>query len=211
MGSVTRSARSQSRAEKRDEMSRRLLEAFEEHLATASFTEVSVDRLVSQAGVSRSAFYLHFADKVDLLRMLYSGVVVELIESAETWWSLPPEATKAEILEGFEILLETYRRHERVMRAVAEVASYDQDMREQFDAMMGQAVQRVAQHIVLGQRSGAVRDGLDPEPVAACLTWMTERVLLQVLGTADRDEAQRHLVAMVDVYWHTLYGARASS
>lgn len=211
MGSVTRSARAQSRAEKRDEMSRRLLEALEEHLVTTTFTEVSVDRLVSEAGISRSAFYLHFADKTDLLRMLYGGVVVELIESAETWWSLPPNATKAEIQRGFEILLATYRRHERVMRAVAEVVAYDLQMRAEFDAMMGQAVARVAQHIALGQQSGAVRDGLDPEPVATCLTWMTERVLLQVLGTADPDEAERHLVAMVDVYWHTLYGARSAA
>lgn len=211
MGSVTRSARSQTRAEKRDEMSRRLLEALEEHLTTTTFTEVSVDRLVSEAGISRSAFYLHFADKVDLLRMLYSGVVIELMASAETWWSLPASASKAEVLRGFEILLETYRRHGRVMRAVAEVAGYDTDMRAEFDVMMGRAVGRVAQHIALGQREGSVRDGLDPEPVAACLTWMTERVLLQVLGTADPAEAERHLVAMVDVYWHTLYGARAEA
>lgn len=208
MGSLTRNVKASSRAVRRDEMSRRLLVALEEHLATASFTEFSVDRLVREAGISRSAFYLHFADKGDLLRTLYVGVVGDLIAAAQTWWGLPPDATKAEFHEGFRVLLDAYRPHARLMRAVTEVASYDQDVRLEFDAHMDRAVGEVVQHIRSGQASGAIREGLDAEPVANCLMWMTERVLMQVLGTADDDVADRYLAGLVEVYWHTLYEGR---
>lgn len=208
MASVTRTSKTSSRAAKRDELSRQLLEALEQGLETTSFTEFSVDRIVREAGVSRSAFYLHFEDKSDLLRMLYTGVVQELLEAAETWWGLPPDATKAELQEGFRVLLDAYRPHARVMQAVTEVASYDPDMRADFDALMGRAVGEVAEHIRSGQASGAVRAGLDAEAVAGCLTWMTERVLMQVLGAADEESADRHLSGLVDVYWHTLYEGR---
>lgn len=211
MASVTRNNKHRSRAERRDEVSRRLLVALEEHLSTSSFTEFSVDRLVREAGMSRSAFYLHFADKSDLLRTLYADVVQDLIEAAQTWWGLPADATKAELHEGFRVLLDAYRPHARLMQAVTEVASYDPDVKLEFDALMDRAVGEVMQHIRLGQASGAIREGLDAEAVAGCLMWMTERVLLQVLGTADDDVAERHLAGLVDVYWHTLYEGRRSS
>ncbi|WP_372787845.1 TetR/AcrR family transcriptional regulator [Paraconexibacter sp.] len=205
MGSVTRTTKTSSRATRRDEMSRRLLDALEQNLATASVTELSVDRLARDAGVSRSAFYLHFEDKADLLRLLYANVVEELIEAAGVWWSLPPGSTKEELLDGFRVLLDTYREHALLMQAVVEVATYDPDLRDEFDALMTRAVGEVVEHIRAGQESGSIRRGLDAQPVASCLTWMTERVLMQVLGTADEAEAQRHLAGLVDVYWHTLY------
>lgn len=205
MGSVTRNVRTTSRAARRDEMSRRLSEALEENLGTTSFTELSVEALVRDAGVSRSAFYQHFGDKADLLRHLYAGVVEELIAAAGVWWGLPPGASKADLHDGFGVLLDVYRKHALLMRAVVEVATYDPELRREFDALMERAVGEVATHIRMGQGTGAIRRGLDPEPVAACLTWMTERVLMQVLGTTEAVEAERHLGGLVDVYWHTLY------
>ena len=208
MGSVTRSSRATSRAERREELSHRLLAAVGRGLDEASYTELSVDRLVREAGVSRSAFYLHFEDKSDLLRSLYGGVVDELLAAAETWWSLPPEATRPEIYEGFRILLDAYRPHWQIMRAVNEVASYDPEVGAEFEALMGRAVGEVSGHIRTGQAAGAIRADLDADAVASCLTWMTERVLMQVLGSADAHDAHRHLSSLVDVFWHTLYAGR---
>src|SRR4051794_34010288 len=68
MPSVTRKSQS-SRAERRDNIRRRLLAVLENLLDKGeNFTEVSVERLVSEAGISRSTFYVYFEDKGDLLR-----------------------------------------------------------------------------------------------------------------------------------------------
>ena len=55
--------REHGRRQRREQMERRLLDA----------TELSVDRLSSEAGISRASFYIYFEDKGHLLRRLTSS------------------------------------------------------------------------------------------------------------------------------------------
>ena len=54
----------------------------------ASFTELSVDRLSTEAGISRASFYIYFEDKGHLLRRLAGQVFADLADSAERWWGV---------------------------------------------------------------------------------------------------------------------------
>src|ERR1700744_6699622 len=88
MPSVTRKPQA-SRQERRDQIERRLLGAPERLMrGGASFTELSVDRLSTEAGMSRANFYIYFEDKGDLLRRLAGQVFGDLAEGAERWWSV---------------------------------------------------------------------------------------------------------------------------
>jgi len=195
------------RADRRREAHRRLLTAVEQHLEQESFTELTVDKLVSMADISRSGFYIYFEDKNELLRALYHDVVEDLIKAAGTWWALPPDATKDQLREGFTILADAYRPHHKLMKAVAEVAGYDEAVRAEYEEMMGISVKQVTRHIREGQKTGFVRPELNASAVAGCLTWMTEQVLLRFVNpSTSAASAERHLNAMVDIYWITLYG-----
>src|SRR5256885_12848847 len=67
MPSVTRKSQT-TRAARRAELRARLLEVVERLLAHGeSFTEMSVERLVSEAGLSPPTFSLYFQDQGDLL------------------------------------------------------------------------------------------------------------------------------------------------
>lgn len=46
--------------------------------AGTSFTELSVDRLTTEAGMSRASFYIYFEDKGHLLRQLAGQVFGDL-------------------------------------------------------------------------------------------------------------------------------------
>ena len=88
MPSVTRKPQAK-RQERREQIERRLLDATERLMRDgASFTELSVDRLSTEAGMSRANFYIYFEDKGDLLRRLASQVFGELADSAELWWGV---------------------------------------------------------------------------------------------------------------------------
>src|SRR3954469_4925475 len=88
MPSVTR-RRSASRESRRDELRVRLLEVVERLLAEGEgFTEISVERLVAEAGMARSTFYVYFEDKGDLLRAWFAEITDELRGAASTWWQL---------------------------------------------------------------------------------------------------------------------------
>lgn len=94
MASVTRKPQA-NRQERRGQIERLLLDATERLMADgASFTELSVDRLATEAGISRASFYVYFEDKGDLLRRLASQVFEDLADAAERWWGCPVAATR---------------------------------------------------------------------------------------------------------------------
>lgn len=75
--------------QRREEIERRLPDATERlMLGGASFTELSVDRLATAAGISRASFYIYFEDKGHLLRRLAGQVFADLADSANRWWSV---------------------------------------------------------------------------------------------------------------------------
>src|SRR2546421_3862867 len=125
MASVTRKPHS-DRATRRGEIGRRLLDAVERLLADGeSFTEVSVERLVTEAELSRSTFYVYFEDKGDLLQALTADVMTEVIDAARAWWELPPDAQRADLEAAMRGIVSVYRGHMTLMVAVVEAASYD--------------------------------------------------------------------------------------
>jgi AcrR family transcriptional regulator len=210
MASVTRKPHG-DRAARRGEIGRRLLIAVEELLADGeSFTEVSVERLVTEAELSRSTFYVYFEDKGDLLQALTADVMTEVIDAARAWWELPPDAQRADLEAAMRGIVSVYRGHMTLMAAVVEAASYDARVRERFGELIQLARRELASHIADGQRRGFVRPDLDAAPVAGWLTWMAERGLYQLVRFAD-DEATvaRLTVALSAIVWNTLYeGAR---
>jgi AcrR family transcriptional regulator len=210
MASVTRKTHN-ARAARRDEIGRRLLVAVETLLAEGeSFTEVSVERLVGEAQISRSTFYVYFEDKGDLLQALTTDVMSEVIDAARAWWELPPEADRADVEAAMRGIVAAYRGHTTLMAAVVEASSYDARVRARFGELMVLSRRELAAHIADGQRRGFVRADVDPEPVAGWLTWMAERGLYQLVRFAgDEASVERLSRALAAIVWNTLYdGAR---
>jgi TetR/AcrR family transcriptional regulator, ethionamide resistance regulator len=205
MPSVTRKSQS-NRAQRREEIRERLLEAVERALASGdSYTELSVERLANEAKLSRSTFYVYFEDKGDLLRVLVADVIGRLIEATRVWWDLPRGFTRDDVHDAMTLLIDTYRPHNRLLGAVADTASYDAGVREAFMEMMDLSVKGVEDHIIRGQREGFVRPEIDPHPVASWLTWMTERGLYELVPGADDAVLARLADAQATIIWNTLY------
>ncbi len=78
MPSVTRKLQA-NREERRERIERQLLDATDRLMADGtSFTELSADKLATEAGISRASFYIYFEDKGHLLRRLATQVFGDL-------------------------------------------------------------------------------------------------------------------------------------
>jgi TetR/AcrR family transcriptional regulator, ethionamide resistance regulator len=172
-----------------------------------SYTELSVERIVREAGISRATFYVYFEDKGDLLRALAVDFIERMIGAAAAWWSLTGDATRMDLRDAMRAIIDAYQPHKVVMAAVVEVASYDAGLRELFGDLLNQTIAAVAQHIATGQAGGYVEAGLDPERTAAWLTWMAERGLYQLVAPATPAAIEKLLDAMTDITWNTLYAS----
>jgi len=205
MPSVTRK-RQGSRADRREEIRGKLLAVIERLLEDGeSFTEISVERMVSEAGVSRSTFYVYFEDKGDLLTAWFEEIRQELSEAAKAWWSLDGSATRDDVRKALENIVLTYQPHTTLMAATYDAAAYDPNVRELVTSMMRNNVAGLRRHIVAGQKEGFIAPGLIPTQTSGWLTWMAERGFHQLVRRASPAELEKLIEAYTDIVWNTLY------
>ena len=205
MPSITRKSQTR-RAARRDEIVADVLTAVEQLLEEGeSYTELSVERIVSRAEISRSTFYVYFEDKGDLILALTEDIVGQLIEAAARWWELPPEAGRDDLEQALRGVIDVYRPQQPLWGAVVDASSYDRRVRERFGEVVATAAAAVAKHIKDGQNAGYVRPDLDAKRTAQWLTWMTERGLNQLVRGANDAEVGRLTTALTAIVWNTLY------
>lgn len=184
MASVTRATRKPqaNRQERREQIERQLLDATDRLMADGtSFTELSVDRLATEAGISRASFYIYFEDKGDLLRRLARQVFGDLTEDAARWWTVAGRRDPADILSAMARIIASYRRHQPVLIALNEMAGYDAQVGATYRELLTGIGAQFTAVIEAGQADGSIRTTLPAATTASSLVWMVERVCQQNL------------------------------
>ena len=205
MPSVTRKPQV-SRQVRREQIERRLLDATERLMADgASFTELSVDRLATEAGISRASFYIYFEDKGHLLRRLTSQVFDDLAGAAERWWSVSRRRDPADVLAAMSELVASYRRHQPLLVALSEMAAYDAQVGDTYRDILATIAGRLAAIIEQGQSDGFIRPELPAATTASALTWMAERTCQQNLPGRPSSYDGELAATLTQIVWGTLY------
>jgi AcrR family transcriptional regulator len=172
--------------------------------AGSTFTELSVERLVAEAGMSRSTFYVYFEDKGALLLALESASMRSFYDGARTWIDHGPGVTREHVRAGMREVLARFAEAATIMRAVAETAVYDAAVRDQYDAAVQDYIRRVRRLIVEGRKTGEVRD-VHPQATATALGWMLERTSQRCVPGASSKQLDELAEGLADVVWSTLY------
>ena len=205
MTSVTRRPQAK-RQERRGQIERRLLDATERLMRDgASFTELSVDRLSTAAGMSRANFYVYFEDKGDLLRRLAGQVFGDLAGGAERWWSVAWRHNPEDVRAAMAAIITSYRRHQPVLVALNEMAGYDPLVAATYRDLLAGISARLAQVIEDGQADGSIRPGLPAATTASVLSWMVERACQQNLPTKPAGYDVELATALTEIVWAALY------
>ena len=205
MPSVTRKPQAK-RQERREQIERRLLDATERLMADGtSFTELSVDRLATEAGISRASFYIYFQDKGHLLRRLTGQVFDDLAKDGDRWWSVAERRRPADVLAAVTAIIASYRRHQPLLLAINEMAAYDAMVGANYNEVLGEIAARMAAVIEQGQRDGAIRPDLPAATTASSLTWMVERACQQNLPGSQQSYDAELAVTLTQIIWGALY------
>ncbi len=163
----------------------------------ASYAELTVGEIASEAGISRTSFYFAFEDKRDLLKAAAGELAGLMTEPAEQWLS-DPGSTRAELERALRVLVCGFAEHAPLLRAVIEAASYDAQVGVFWRDL-------VARYIVLARDRLCVGGACTPERagvLGAAAVWMTERVLYQeVACRAGRSDTTGVVEGLADVWW----------
>ncbi|GFG84422.1 TetR/AcrR family transcriptional regulator [Mycolicibacter algericus] len=209
MASVTRKPPT-SRQQRREEIERRLLDATERLMGEGtSFTELSVDRLATEAGMSRASFYIYFEDKGHLLRRLAGQVFGDLASGAERWWQVAGRRDPDDVHAAMTAIIASYRRHQPLLIALSEMAGYDPLVAATYRELLTGISGRVARVIEDGQVDGSIRRALPVAATASALTWMVERSCQQNLPAQDSGYDAELAAALTEIVWGALYLADA--
>jgi TetR/AcrR family transcriptional regulator, ethionamide resistance regulator len=194
-----------TRAGRRAAARARLLDVVERRLRDGeTYADIKVGEIVTEAGLSRTTFYVYFEDKADLLRTWYGEVSATIMDAARVWWDLDATAEQPDLRAALAGIVAAYRPHPELMAATHEAIGDDPGVRQTVDDAMASYMAGLAAHIERGQDAGFVDPALPPAETAYWLQWMAERGLHRMVRTeATRIDAL--LDAYAQIIWNTLY------
>lgn len=205
MPSITRKPQA-NRQERREQIERRLLDATERLMNDgASFTELSVDRLATEAGISRASFYIYFEDKGYLLRRLATQVFDDLTRAAQRWWSVSARLDPADVHAAMAAIIAAYRRHQPVLVALSEMSSYDAAVGDTYREILAGVIDGFTAVVTEGQAAGVIRSQLPPETTASALVWMVEQTCHQNLPFKPTSFDAELADVLTEIAWGALY------
>lgn len=183
-----------------------LLDATEALLAEgASFADLGVERIATQAGITRTAFYFYFADKRELLMALTADVNELLLEQANLWWSGEGEPG-VRLERALTNVARLFGEHAVLLKALGEVAAYDEQVAEHWQRLIGQFLEATEERIREEQAAGLATCS-NPSATAFALTWMTEGVLSQQILQLGLPADPQLIDALVEIWVRSVYGS----
>lgn len=205
MASLSR--RTEAQSSKRAAVEAAVLEATEVLLDEgASYSDLGIERIATRAGISRTAFYFYFRDKRELLMRLTAGVADELFSEAERWWSGDGDG-RAELDAAIAKVVDIYRRHPALLRAIVEAAAYDEEVARFWRALVGRFVDSTRERIEREQAAGNALAGVPAQATAFALVWMTERSAYERLVQHDTVGEEPFVDALLRIWLAAVYGA----
>jgi AcrR family transcriptional regulator len=169
--------------EQRETTRREILGAADRLLRERPYRELSVDLLMAQTGLSRTAFYRHFDDIPSLVLQLLAGVGRELWAIAERWRRDAVDDFAGSAREGLGGIVDFMVGHGRLVRAVADAAGTDERIEEgyrQFLDVFADLIEDGLDELVRADQL----DIPDTRAMARALNLMGEAFLLDQFGQA---------------------------
>ncbi len=184
-----------------DRREQAILTATGKLLARRPFGEVTIGEIASAAGVSRSSFYFYFADKTQLLLVLYSGVLEQMSAELERWFEDPDRHAEPWSETSVRAAVTVALRNSNVVVAALDSRGAHREIDEALSAFFDRAVGRCTLLIERERAAGLARtDGPSAHAIARALMHMTLHSIHELLRDGDSAEAEA-LVDTLTVLW----------
>ena len=167
--------------EQRETTRREILAAADRLLRQHPYRELSVEALMAQTGLSRTAFYRHFDDIPSLVLQLLQEIGRELYAIAEQWRRDAVDDFAGSAREGLAGTVEFMAGHGRLIRAVADAAATDERLEEGYRRFLDVFAGLIEDGLNELVRAGQL-EAPDTRALARALNLMGEAFLLDQFG-----------------------------
>ena len=173
-------------------------------LENISYDDLRVEDVMSEAGLTRTAFYRYFPDLESVLLAWLDVVRVEFEEAANRWLALDVDPD-AGILAATTGLAEVWSRHSRLLKAILDAATSGSRIqgtwRQMVESFFAPVERRFADLAARGRLSVA-----HPEETARALVWMCERYLSETFTRDLNVPVQTAGATLADIWRRVALG-----
>jgi AcrR family transcriptional regulator len=183
----------------RQESRERIIRATTEVVRRRSYSELTVDEVMREAGLGRTIFYRHFDDLADLLMRASREAIEELFEAQQSLVEAPPGDANGVVRKAFEAAADVYQRHGPLLRCVSEAAAADERVAEGYNAVRRRFDE-------LAEQSLRELGGRGPNPpanlaeTARALNLMNEIYLTDVFGREPRVSSETVVQTLTEIW-----------
>jgi AcrR family transcriptional regulator len=181
----------------RQESRERIVRAVELLVRKRSYSELTVDEVMSEAGLGRTIFYRHFDDLGDLLMRSSRAAIEELFEAQSNLVAARPGDARGAVRGALKAAADVYQHYGPLLRCVSEAAAVDERiaegytaMRERFDDFAERSLREV-----LGEGGHA-----DLAETARALNLMNETYLTDAFGREPRVSPETAVRTLVEIW-----------
>lgn len=181
----------------REEARRRIVEAAARLLATTRFRDLTVDVVMTEAGLPRTIFYRHF----DGLPHLVLGLLDELVDQTEAAAETAPDLDDPELLRSMLAhAVDTFARYGPLFLAIDEASRHDEEVERAYRATTERAIALTEALMVDGIQTGRITRQVSPPDMARALTLLNGNYLLDTLGREPRADPDMVLETLWTVW-----------
>jgi AcrR family transcriptional regulator len=195
----------ESEPRKSDRTREAILEAALDFLWTHPFRDLTVRKLMTDVGLSRSAFYKYFDDVYDLIEHLLRGFELDVFRETSAWFEGvgdPREMLRSSLINLVGI---AYARGP-ILRAVSDAAISDERLERTWQQTLARFDEAIAARIEQQQQEGVVPD-FKALPVAMALNRMDVAMIVSAFGRRPRRPPEPVIEALFRIWNSTLYAA----
>ncbi|MFJ2241792.1 TetR/AcrR family transcriptional regulator [Streptomyces sp. NPDC087859] len=170
-----------------------------------AFSEISVQRILEEAGVSRATFYAHFESKPEVLVRLTDQLRESLLELARQWDPGAGQDGAERFARFFEEVITIHRAHQGVLTAVREAAAYDPAVSDFYTADLEGFDEAVRRTLRAEQAAGSAPADLDVTAASRVIVWGGAQAIAHHIavdaGSGDTALARE----LARIWWHGAY------
>jgi AcrR family transcriptional regulator len=187
---------------------RAIFTATEKLLHSAPLHEISVEHMLKEAKISRSAFYYYFSSKYDVIASLAAAVLDDILHGLDTWTGTHTDPDPDVLRIGLESGIAMWNEHGPLLAAAIENLNESVELRDTWLRFVDTITIAIAAEIERERSAGSAPAGLPAETVAGTLVWGSERLLY--LGLRELDPAVPTLeaagAALTELWSTAIYG-----
>ena len=169
------------------------------------YTEISVQRILTEAGLSRATFYAHFRDKADVITRMVDTLRNRLLAMAGEL-DLGAGDDGAERFGRFLLAsVRLQRESGPLLAALREVAAYDSAVRDFYTEDLEGFDEVVHRTVVAQQRSGATPAEVDATVASRIVVWGGEQAIARHIAVDDGSGDEVFARELGAVFWYGVY------